>query len=803
MDVSGTGSSPPPSSDKKGDPSKSPADPPSPALPHPSAPTSAQAPPLAGRVTQAYSFEKVRSLVGSILPNLQSDDTVDWASVLTSDEFRTLTGDELFVVISEIISDTSPVKNPANFSSLLSEIRSHPAWSTLKTNQLISLHSLAASSFIQQDRAYLKEFLHATWETPLLWSNPIGGLEYNNLYQEYTGFKKYLAEFISFKRTHPDSRIDLKKLLYTDISKYVTYAESLELLDLCKDLPELRFITITWLAGRSSSDYEVRKNLCLEAIKTGDIELYKQCFPFHLLTNEEKLDDFIKNIVPKIHERFDLISPEFKDIINSSFKFAIYRSPKSGEALIHLLYLQTFSSVSRFEDRSVIELEGSHSREPFYYQLEALQKYRDTLAPSDPKRGELDRLITELEDSSLGFLVYSSLDVTPIDDLFRDYTLKKAHALKPGEKCVLPYSFFGEEGAHAVLIEVSRQTDDKYTLRTYNTGNGIYHHPCIMEGPIAAQKFYPYEKNSIPLDGLDDLLTQISSISKQSKTNGKKTDENMAEFYSALGRGAGKERDPRDTRLRPYKQQNIGNCAFKSISTWIHSQLSEETYTELKVHSQKLLLAKLKEAIENEKARLFSKLGHPPTDEEVIMSLFPSISPPSRVLEILKLGERETLYTETKKTRLASMPIDEAFTVLERNPHDLILLEEFLLHKDIKSLSASQLAYVLELIYLTDNLDRIEELKSSYEFSDASDQLQSNLKKLIHEVKSSTSVDLNMFVKAFFLALYLDPSQLDSLLTKMPPLSENPHLITILLNKCERVGNTDMIEKLWRIHREK
>lgn len=177
----------------------------------------------------------------------------------------------------------------------------------------------------------------------------------------------------------------------------------------------------------------------------------------------------------------------------------------------------------------------------------------------------------------------SGLDNATFAKLLQSFVTELA-SLAPGQRLVVSGGWSGESGGHAIMHCVERENDGTYAIVTFNTGEGVGHHPSMKEA-------YPKEKSKCAMrfTGITPkrmLDPSIWYLFFNIKVTGKK--ENVpAMIYDVVlpflnnGQPIGESVDrDLDTSGWWESQQLAGTCYYRCILCSIRYLMKKDGFTQ-------------------------------------------------------------------------------------------------------------------------------------------------------------------------------------------------------------------------------
>ncbi|MDP1836571.1 MAG: DUF3638 domain-containing protein [Chlamydiales bacterium] len=117
-------------------------------------------------------------------------------------------------------------------------------------------------------------------------------------------------------------------------------------------------------------------------------------------------------------------------------------------------------------------LEGNHPIRILNYHEEVLSQLRDYLDDTSDERILIDRILKGIPEAKELATILDRGDASSIKKAMEDHVLN----LERGQSIFCA----GGWGQHAVVYEFTRQQDNRFTFRIFNTGEGVHYHPSYL-----------------------------------------------------------------------------------------------------------------------------------------------------------------------------------------------------------------------------------------------------------------------------------------------------------------------------------
>ncbi len=606
---------------------------------------------------------------------IETSDRGGLSTAFASESFTGLSTLELNTLISKLILEKADSWSKDELFFTLEGLTNHPKWrdSTKEALYMLSLEVFRELSKGGSESTSFAGLLNKIWAHSK-WSEG-GSFEPSNPLPHIflrSSYSKYLSSLIRFQLSHPENRIDFVKLLPLSVADF-SIEDFYELYEVCKTTPSLKDALWGYVAGLEIQDLTLLTFFCEMALENHDEKALKRLFPFERLASLDYLDPqlhlFLAGIQRGFSHLMDSPSDPFRKVVVDLFKDLVRAQLKTPEYLAKMLYLQTFSKVDLDARHKFDMLGNSLPYLTYLYQLISLEDYRSSLSHPDP---QLDKIISTLEASAFSAIASLSL-FTPNYIEYQNHMIHEAEAMKPGEVRIFPLVIMasGNEG-HEVKIVCKKEPDGNITIEIYDTSP--FRKSITDRGK---EKILPTVYKSLSLEQATLFLEfKMGDVAAGLKKMGiLPSDEYRGITPSTLSPELLEDMGitPEDPikvyseGYRPFETQKINCCSYKSLSVWIHSQLSEITYLEYKKRSQNLLISSLRSCIETTRSRMERMMG--PVSEESVLSFTTRVfKHPTDLVEFLILAEAETNYSASKEADIASIPLAAALKVAMRNP---------------------------------------------------------------------------------------------------------------------------------------
>ncbi len=715
---------------------------------------------LSSRVVEFLDQDKLSRVIVTIKEALSTGAHLD--EIICGVEFNGLSPKELTIVLHQIALVTL-ISSPESLFKFFLAVTCHRSWSKLRLEDLIFLSvqysNLAAMSTTTSPPVDC--LIEIFWRHPTFLTSKGESPAFSSNIKSSMDYFIYVINFIWFIKREPETQLTLDHVLNPLLVKNLEDVDIDEILRACDDAPKLKTSFIQVLAVAHEADANKLCQISLNALQKNDFELFEACFPHDLLVFtsnrflQEMLYSFVGDIFPLLRAAAIDSDPDnrFRQLFLRIFKKVTQRALETPAHCLKMLYLQTFSSAVEFGENPISSLDRSKNFPIYMTKYLQLEEFIRTQPMDSAEKSVVEKLKKTIEDQILVAFLSDFARFQQPENLYIMSVLQSIEKMKPHDSLVIPFIIEAFPESHVVSLFLRMNEDGAIDLFVYNTGLGLefHHHKATPTHFLV----YPYAVVGLTKENIKSILSNIETISKRSFEGSLPKTEVLRLTYETIDPGLTHSSDSVSLGMLPYKQQKIGNCTSKALSTWMHDELPETIYRSFKVFSQQMLIYQMKKIIEDYK-KLRGGCCPYLSDEEVLEEIGISIVTPHKALEVLEIAERETLYTSMKEAMIGS-PIEDAILFLETDPYNPKFLNKIIHHPDLFELSPDQLVMIIRGLLVTEQHHNLRILESLDTYPEAMDILRSQLEPWLQLCRHERFTDEQNLLRLFKVALQIAP----------------------------------------------
>jgi len=170
--------------------------------------------------------------------------------------------------------------------------------------------------------------------------------------------------------------------------------------------------------------------------------------------------------------------------------------------------------------------------------------------------------------------------------------------LLPQQNMIIPGGYGCKQGGHAVIYNVRKELNGKFTFTIVNTGAGLGHFSGFFSNLYSqfSEKYHDYEIPNLTLDDVanEEFLEKMLDVPI-------KDDGSVKKMYEPILKYLAKNNEANIVKGRYHWSQKNGTCAHDSVICWMESMMDPQLFQALLLFMTKKGLMNLKDLTSSSK----------------------------------------------------------------------------------------------------------------------------------------------------------------------------------------------------------